>query len=85
MTSRTKCHDTPRPTIAVEGTLLALPRRALAALDRWIGWLLFWQQIDYDIRRLACLSDAELQRLRLERNEIVARVYEAVRARSRLS
>lgn len=81
MTSQTRCHDTPdRSAAAAGGTLVTLPRRVLAALDQWLGWLVFWQQIDHDVRRLAALSEAELERLGLQRNEIVARVYEAARA-----
>lgn len=86
MISQTEGPDAASPQTSAGGAragraLAALPRRVLAVFDHWVACLLFWQQIDHDIGRLAALSDGELRRLGLRRNEIVARVYEAARTR----
>jgi hypothetical protein len=85
ITSHHSRHAVEAPARAAGSALRKLPRRVLAAFDRAVDALLFWQRVDHGIRRLAALSDAELKRRGLERGEIVASVYAAsMRERERL-
>jgi hypothetical protein len=79
MTSHSKSQEAAFG-FALSGSLRGLFGRALAALDRRVAALFFWQSVGRRIDRLSALSDAELRQLGFERSEIVARVHEAARA-----
>lgn len=80
MISQTKCQAGGRPSRIAVRSPAALLRRGLAIVEDWVAYLLHWQSVSRRISRLSALSDAELERLGIERHEIVAEVFEAARA-----
>ncbi|MEO3427379.1 hypothetical protein AAFN88_00880 [Pelagibius sp. CAU 1746] len=81
MASHAKSQDAALTgALSAGGTGRGLLARAWAALGAWVAAVFFWRSVSRAIDRLSSLSDADLKRLGLERNEIVARVYEEARA-----
>lgn len=67
------------PASALRAAIRALAR-GLAALETSIAYALYWRQAHWLVEQLSALDDAALKDLGLDRNEIVPRVYDSLRA-----